>query len=132
MMSDLNSGQLDFAIMVMCSTVPYLKSGELTAMGVTVAHREAAAPSVPALAENPQFAKLDVGMWFGLLGPRKLPLPFKTRLTTELRLLLKEPALRSSLTAAGLTTMEDVAFAPFLEGEIAKFKKVVELANIIE
>lgn len=82
-MSELNSGQLDFAIMVMSSAAPYLKSGELKAVGVTGAHREAAAPSVPALAENPQFAKMDVGVWLGLLGPGKLPLPVKTRLATE-------------------------------------------------
>jgi tripartite-type tricarboxylate transporter receptor subunit TctC len=80
---------------------------------------------VPALAEHPRLAGVDLGVWFGVLGPRRMPPAAQQRLADELHRAMKEPALRLQLQGAGLDLMEDVAFGPFLRGEIEKFRRVL-------
>lgn len=130
MLANLDSGDVDFAVMVLSSALPHIKDGKVKAIGVTKLERSAAAPQIPALAENARFKGVDAGVWFGLLGPGKLPPATTTRLREGLQQLLKEPELRKTLEAAGLTMMEGTDFVPFLQAEIQKFRRVVEFANI--
>ena len=125
MLPDLLDGRVDFAVMVLSSALPHIREGRLQAIGLTSARRAAALPSVPALAEHPRLSGVDLGVWFGLLGPRRLPPVTQERLAAELRAVMKEPALRLQLQGAGLELMEDVAFAPFLRAEIEKFRRVL-------
>ncbi|NHN19984.1 tripartite tricarboxylate transporter substrate binding protein, partial [Bacillus amyloliquefaciens] len=51
-------------------------SGRLRALAVTTAKRSSAMPDLPAIAEaGPALglAQFDVGTWFGLFGPARLP-----------------------------------------------------------
>ena len=97
---------------------------------MTQAQRAAAAPNVPALGEHPKLKGVDIGVWFGVLGPAKMPPAVVNQLRAEVREVLKDPALRKKLEASGLTLAEDTDFVPFLKAEIAKFKQVVEFAGI--
>lgn len=125
MLPDLLDGRVDFAVMVLSSALPHIREGRLHAIGLTSARRTAALPNLPALAEHPRLAGVDLGVWFGVLGPRRLPPVTRERLAEELRATMKEPALRLQLQGAGLELMEDVAFAPFLRAEIEKFRRVL-------
>jgi tripartite-type tricarboxylate transporter receptor subunit TctC len=130
MLPDLLDGRVDFAVMVLSSALPHIREGRLHAIGLTSARRTAALPNVQALAEHPRLAGVDLGVWFGVLGPRRLPPVTQERLATELRAAMKEPALRLQLQGAGLELMEDVAFAPFLRAEIEKFRRVLAGAQV--
>ena len=125
MLPDLLDGRVDFAVMVLSSALPHIRAGRLHAIGLTSARRAPALPNLPALAEHPRLAGVDLGVWFGLLGPRRLPAAVQDRLAADLRAVLKEPPLRLQLQDAGLDLMEDVAFAPFLRSEIEKFRRVL-------
>ena len=130
MLPDVLGGQVDYAVMVLSSALKHINDGRIKAIGVTQANRSAAAPNVPALGENPKLKGVDIGVWFGVLGPAKMPPAVVSQLRAEVREVLKDPALRKKLEASGLTLAEDTDFVPFLKAEIAKFKQVVEFAGI--
>lgn len=130
MIPDVLDGQVDFAVMVLSSALPYVRDGRLKPIGLTQTSRVAVAPDIPALAEHPRLRGVDIGVWFGLLGPAKMRPEVAARLRTELVAELKDPALRKKLEAAGLTLAEDTDFVQFLRSEIEKFKRVVAFARI--
>lgn len=130
MLPDLLGGEVDFAVMVLSSALPHIRDGRIKALGLTQASRSAAAPDIPAMGEHPKLKGLDISVWFGLLGPAKMPPVVTTRLRDELREVLKDPALRRKLEASGLALSESTDFVPFLKLEIEKFKRVVEFAGL--
>lgn len=127
---DLISGHVDFAVLVLSSALPHIQAGRIKAIGLTEARRAAAAPDIPALAEHPRLAGVDLGVWFGLVGPARLPEALAAHLRSETRALLREPELRRTLQAAGLRLAEDTDFARFLQSEVTKFAQIVDLARL--
>lgn len=132
MATDLLGGQIEFAVFVLSSALPYIKDGRMKALGVTTAQRSAAAPDIPALSEHPQLKGMDIGVWFGLLAPAATPAAISERLRKELRTVIAEPEVRKKLEDAGLTLHPNADFPKFLKSEIAKFKTVVDFARIAE
>lgn len=130
MVPDILGGQVDYAVMVLSSALKHIHEGRMKAIGLTQGSRSAAAPNVMALGEHPKLKGVDIGVWFGVLGPAKMPPEVVTQMRNEVREVLKDPALRKKLEASGLTLSEDTDFVPFLKAEIAKFKQVVEFAGI--
>ncbi|APW40080.1 ABC transporter substrate-binding protein [Rhodoferax koreense] len=134
--NDLLGNNLDFGVFVLSSGLPHIKSGKVVALGTTEAKRSAVTPDIPALAETPQLKGMDIGVWFALLGPAKLPEPIAAKLRKALDETLQSPDFRkkmeasSSTVAAGSGGKPDVA--RFLQDEVAKYKKIVEFANIKE
>ena len=121
MLPDVKSGTADFAVLVLSSALPHLRDGSLHAIGVTQPRRAQAAPDIPALAEHERLRGVDISVWFGLLGPARLPPRVTQRLQSELRAVLEDGALRRQLESTGVALMDDVDFGPFLQGELRKF-----------
>jgi tripartite-type tricarboxylate transporter receptor subunit TctC len=130
MLPDVLGGQVDFAVMVLSSALKHIQDGRIKALGLTQVGRSAAAPNIPPLSDNPKLQGVDISVWFGLLGPAKLPPAVTSQLRAELREVLKDPALRKKLEASGLTLTENVDFVPFLKAEVDKFKRVVAFAGL--
>ena len=129
MVEGLEAGRADFAVMTLSSALPYVRSGRVRAIGLTTPVRSAAAPAIPALAEDARLSGVDVGVWFGVLGPARMPAATRQRLHDAVAAVLKLKAVRSALQGAGLTLCEDTDFAPFLSAEVRKFKALAEFAH---
>ena len=69
---DLLSGQVQVGFSTVANFNPHIKSGKLTGLAVTSKTRSALAPDIPTVAES-GLAGYDVDVWFGLLGPAKMP-----------------------------------------------------------
>jgi tripartite-type tricarboxylate transporter receptor subunit TctC len=133
LVADLLGEQLQFAVLVTSSALPHVNSGKLIALGTTEPKRSPLTPQIPALAEHPDLAGLDMSTWYMLSGPRQLPPTVVQKLRTALQAALADPALRKRMTEAGstpLTGTEDTA--AFLAAEARKYKEVVEFAKITE
>lgn len=136
--SDLIGGQLDFAMLVLSSALPHIRSGKLTALGLTEARRSPSAPEIAALSEHPLLRKVNIGVWFGLFGPARLPDAVATRLRTAYTDALQSPELRRKLDEAGAraATLGDVApdklLATYQKAETEKYGRVVDFAKIKE
>lgn len=130
LLPDLLSGRTEFAVMVLSSAMPHVRDGKLRVLGLTQASASAAAKDLPVLGAHPRLRGLDVGVWFGLFGPARLPPAVAERLRMELREALQQPQLRSALEADGLSLMADADFAGFLQTELRKFAVTVERARM--
>ena len=130
MLPDVKTGATDFAVMVLSSALPHVRDGSLHAIGLTQPQRTPAAPDIPALAEHARLRGTDIGVWFGLLGPARLPPHVTQRLHLELRAALQDATLRGRLEAGGVVLMDEIEFAPFLHNELKKFTQTITRAQL--
>jgi tripartite-type tricarboxylate transporter receptor subunit TctC len=131
--NDLLGGNIEFGMFVLSSALPYIRNGKMVALGTTEAKRSAITPDLPALGESPALKGLDIGVWFALLGPAKLPEPVQTRLKTALAEILQSPDFRKKMEASSsVVPAVPVDLSRFLVSETAKYQKIVQFANIKE
>ncbi|WP_298209638.1 tripartite tricarboxylate transporter substrate-binding protein [Acidovorax sp.] len=131
--NDLVGNNLEFGVFVLSSGLPHIKAGKLVALGTTEAKRSAVTPDIPALSELPQFKNVDISSWFALLGPANLPKPVADKLKKALGDTLQSPEFRKKLEATGTTVASPTLNTPqFINGEIAKYAKIVQFAKIEE
>lgn len=129
--TDLLGGNLEFGVFVLSSGLPHIKSGKVVALGTTEARRSPLTADIPALGEHAALQGIDIGTWFALLGPAKLPEPVVARLKTALAEALKSPEFRNKMEASGSTVAApDIDIGPFLQAEVAKYRKIVQFAKI--
>ncbi|MGJ7554794.1 Bug family tripartite tricarboxylate transporter substrate binding protein [Variovorax sp. RB3P1] len=131
--NDLMGGNIDFGMFVLSSALPYIRSGKLVALGTTEAKRSAITPDLPALNETPALKNMDIGVWFALMAPARLPEPVLARLKKALDETLQSPDFRKKMEA----TSSVVPLAPldidrFLVTETSKYRNIVQFANIKE
>jgi tripartite-type tricarboxylate transporter receptor subunit TctC len=131
--SDLIGGSIEFGVFVLSSGLPHIRSGKVVALGVTESKRSAAAPEIAALAEHPALRGIDIGGWFALMAPSKLPEAVTGKLKAALTETLQSPDLRKKLEDSGATIYSSQPDLPrFLADETAKYQKIVDFAKIKE
>jgi tripartite-type tricarboxylate transporter receptor subunit TctC len=130
-MPDLLGGRLDVAFDNVLILTPYIRKGQLRALGVTSTKRSVVFPELPTLAETGVPGFHAVG-WFGIFAAAKTPQPIVKRLNSEIVGLMTEPATRDRLLAQGAEPQpgspEDLR--KHLAGEIEKWGKVIREAGI--
>ena len=131
--NDLLGGSLDFGVFVLSSGLPHIKGGKVVALGTTEAKRSAVTPDIPALSETPALKGMDMGAWFVLMGPAKLPEPVVARLQKALADSLQSPDFRKKMEASSSTVpTTPVDIQKFLANETLKYQKIVDFAKIKE
>jgi len=134
--NDLLGGQLDFGVFVLSSGLPHIRSGKLNAIGTTEARRSVQTPDLPALSENPALRRVDIGSWFALFGPAKMPPAVTARLGKALAQAIATPEVRKKLEDAGArpaTVSNDppeVLLQAYMKSELEKYGRVVDFAKI--
>jgi tripartite-type tricarboxylate transporter receptor subunit TctC len=130
----LLSGQVDLNFDNLAAASANIRSGKLKALAVTTAKRASAMPDVPTIAESGAglgLAQFDIGTWFGLFGPARLPAATTARLNKAFTDALASPEVKSRLATLmaepSPTTPE--AFAQFVRAEHAKYEKVVKASG---
>lgn len=128
---DLVAGQVMSAFNTMPPIIPFIHSGRVRAIAVTMDRRAAVLPDVPTIAESgvPGYA---MSTWYGAVVPAKTPREIVVRLNQEILKVLAMPDVKERLAAVGAdivgTSPEETA--AFFKTEIAKFTKVAHAANI--
>jgi tripartite-type tricarboxylate transporter receptor subunit TctC len=131
--NDLLGGNIDFGVFVLSSALPYIRSGKMVALGTTEAKRSAITPDLPALGETPALQRMDIGVWFALMGPAKLPAPVLARLKKALEETLQSPDFRKKMEAtSSVVPLAPLDIERFLVTETAKYRNIVQFANIKE
>jgi tripartite-type tricarboxylate transporter receptor subunit TctC len=127
---DLLSGRLQVMFDLLTSSIGYIKTGKLRALGVTTADRYEALPDVPPIG---QFVPgYEASGWQGLGAPAKTPVEILDKLHGEVNAALADPAFKARLADLGApafaTSRED--FRKLIEADTAKWAKVVQFANV--
>ncbi|WP_066342089.1 Bug family tripartite tricarboxylate transporter substrate binding protein [Azohydromonas lata] len=130
----LLSGQVDVTFDNLASAAANIKSGRLRALAVTTARRSSAMADLPTIAESGSslgLGQFDVGTWFGLFGPARLPSDVTQRLNKAFVDALGSAELRSRMATLMVepspTTPE--AFSRFVQAELKKYEKVVKASG---
>jgi tripartite-type tricarboxylate transporter receptor subunit TctC len=130
-MIDLVGGQITGSFASMPSSIGFVKSGKLRALGVSASKRSPALPETPTIAEAgvPGFSVLD---WQGLFTTAKTPQPIVEKLNKETIRILALPDVVERLTSAGveIQTSTPKAWGDFVRSEIEKWAKVVKQAGV--
>jgi tripartite-type tricarboxylate transporter receptor subunit TctC len=128
---DLLGGHLSLMFDVVLTTLPHMKAGKLRVLGVSSLQRADVAPDVPTIAENglPGFEAL---VWFGLFAPAGTPSDIVNRLSNEVAAIVRQPKLRETFAAQGLTAVGSGSqeFAAKVAKEHGLWGKVVREAGI--
>ena len=125
--TDLIAGQVNMAFAGFAQSIAHIKSGRLKVLGISTHTRSPLMPDVPTIAESavPGF---DVSIWYGLLGPAKIPRPVLAKLHSGVAQALKAPDVRQSLTDLSLdivgNTPEQFAFV--IRTDIDKWMKLAK------
>jgi tripartite-type tricarboxylate transporter receptor subunit TctC len=130
MMTDLIGGQVQVAFDVLTGALSHIKSGDVRALAMAGATRYEGLPDVPTIGETmPLFV---ANSWCGIGVPRGTPPEIIARLNREIDAGLKDPVVRTKLTALATTPMffTPDEFGAYIGTEIEKWRKVVRAANI--
>ena len=129
--TDLISGQVQVTMSGWPGTGPFVKSGQLRAIGVSSAARVPYAPDIPTIAESgvPRFEAVQ---WYGIVAPANTPEPIVDRLNHEISIALKAPELIGHLTNEGAlpATSTPEEFRDYIKSEIARWRKIIVDAGI--
>lgn len=130
-LQDLLAGRVAFMFDSFGTSLEYIKSGKLRALGVMAVKRSAADPDVPTMAEAgmPDFIGAT---WNVVVAPAGTPQPIVDRLNAAVNKALKDPKTAQRMVQAGIDTVDDstpASTAAFIKSEIAKWRDLVKLAD---
>ena len=130
-MVDLLGGRVHLLFNSMIQGMPYVRSGKLTAIGVTSAKRSAAMPSVPTIAET-GLPGYDFSTWYALFMHARAPQAAVMRLHAETAKALGQPEFRDRLTKSGIEPggSSPAESTAYVREELVKWAKVVKASGM--
>ena len=88
-------------------------------------------PDIPTIAES-GVPGYEATLWYGFVGPARMPPEIVRRLSTEIGAVLKLPEVREHLASQGLeaTPSTPEEFAKLLVSDLDRWAKVVKRAGV--
>lgn len=130
---DLVAGHVDLLFVGASSALPYVRSGQIKAFGVTTETRWAAAPDIPTISESG--VPLYFSLWQGLWAPKNTPRDVINKLNAAVVDAFADPALRQRFADFGQEIPPRAQQTPEALGahhraEILKWWPVIKAASI--
>lgn len=129
--TDLIGGQVSTTFGTSLSVIPHVRSGRLRALATTGNARMLALPDIPTVAEA-GVRGYEAGLWYGFVGPARIPAEIVRRLNSEIVAVLALPEIRERLLSQGVearsTTPDE--FARLLVSDVARWAVVVKRAGL--
>jgi len=125
-LTDVLGGQIQTAMIGTPAALPHIKSGKLTAIGVTSLKRSPNAPEVPAIAETlPNF---EVELVYALVAPAGTPNAIIRRLNTQMSTILNNPEIKTQLASRGfdVQTSTPEQLGAYIKAEVTKWAPIVK------
>jgi tripartite-type tricarboxylate transporter receptor subunit TctC len=129
--TDLIGGQVNYCFETMTSATPHVKGGKAIAIAQTRLKRAKGHPNVPTMDES-GFPGFEATVWYGLMGPGKMPQAMAQRMNEDINKVLAMPDVQEKMEQYGA---EDGGgsiqkFADFIKAEQQKWAVVAKAANV--
>jgi tripartite-type tricarboxylate transporter receptor subunit TctC len=127
--TDLVAGHVKVGAMTWTTTSPHIRSGTLTALGVSSSQRLRQYPDLPTLKEL-GYNDLVTTTWWAFSGPAKLPANVVERLNREINTVFERGEVRAKLERDAIETevMSSGQFTRFVTDEIGKWGPLAKAA----
>lgn len=130
--TDLIAGHVDILFANAAVALPQIRAGAVRAIAVTGAERFSALPDLPTMAES-GVKDFEADQWLGILAPRATTPAILQRLRAEIDRALRTEALRTALTASGMSVASVATLeqsSAYLRADLTKWTEVVRRAQI--
>jgi tripartite-type tricarboxylate transporter receptor subunit TctC len=129
-LTDVMSGQVQATFGSMGSVLPYIRSGNLLALGVARSKRTPVLPDVPAFSEVPvaNMKQYNASLWFSIMAPAKTPQAKIDQLNAALNAALDTPDVQSKLADQGFEIQKSTPaqLQAIIKQDLALWTKVAE------
>ena len=125
-LTDVLGGQIQTAMVGTPAALPFVKTGKLTAIGVTSPKRSSNAPEIPAIAET--LPKFEVELVYAMVAPTGTPKDIINKLNSQLVSVLNNPEIKSQLNSKGfdVITSSPEQLGEYIKSEISKWAPIVK------
>jgi len=127
----LMAGEIDVLFDNVPNVIQQVRAGTVMAIGVSGVKRTALLPDTPTVAESgiPGF---EVNVWFGMQVPAATPPAIIKQVNAELVKIFREPDVTKRFNDQGVEVVASTPeeFAKLIQGEVAKWSKLIKEANI--
>ena len=111
--------------------VPFVRSGQMRALGISSAERLPSLPNVPTIAES-GYPNMTTEGWLCMVAPAGLPAPLRQRLGDEIRRIMGSPEVRARVAdmAGFAETMTPEQSAIFVREETLRWGEIIRAAGV--
>ena len=131
-MTDLIGGNLNSAVAVLSTALPYVRQGQVQALAIFDTARSPQLPDVPSASETAGFEGVSMPLWQGIFVKTGTPQAFVDQLDAAIKASLASPEAQDRLSDAGFTPapLGPSEFASFIEGEARTYEEIIKAADI--
>lgn len=125
-LTDVLGGQIQTAMVGTPAALPFVKTGKLTAIGVTSLKRSSNAPEIPAIAET--LPKFEVELVYAMVAPAGTPKDIINKLNSQLVGVLNNPEIKSQLNSKGFDVISSSPeqLGGYIKSEVSKWAPIVK------
>lgn len=129
--ADLVAGRIQLMFETIPNSIPYIQSGKLRALAVTVDQRSKQLPDLPTMSEAGVPGYISRG-WLGVMAPAGTPQPIIDFLSAAVHKAVANPAVTKRLTELGLQidVSTPAEFSSFIASEVKDFNTLITEAKI--
>jgi len=129
--ADLLAGVIPLIFATPTQSLPFIKNGQLKALGVTSANRISQLPDVPTLAES-GLPGYEANVWFGIIAPGGTPDDVIRKLNKEIVNIVRSEPVSNRLREMGLNPIGSTpeAFQALIDQEKTKWTTVIQQSDI--
>ena len=128
---DLIGGQVQVSFDTLPSVIGHIKNGNMKALAVAAAKRNAQLPNVPTFAEA-GFPGVEMSAWYGIYMPASTPKAVQDKVHDAVNQVLAMPETKTRLDAIGaeITPMTQAQFITFHQAENKRFAEIIRKNGI--
>ena len=131
-LNDIVAGHVQMMFGDFATAQPLIQAGKLRPLGVSTAKRVGVAPEIPALVEV-GLKDFDASSWQMMIAPGKIPPDILRRLSTEIRTIMKEPAVQKEFVGRGMISLDGGTpeeLQAYVKSEIIRWGAVAKRAGV--
>src|SRR6185295_5851762 len=128
--TDLISGQVQFAFSTIGLALPHVQSGRLRMLGIGSTKRYSRLPDLPTIAETVKGYEAE--QWYGVVAPAGTPGAITVKLSGAIKAIVGQPDVQERFYSQGIVPVYAAPeeFADVIRSNVAKYAKVIKALGL--